>query len=295
MARARSAPATDADDCTAGLLAAASPPPRGLRLGPRGRPLAWGMTDASKAALELEGVSKRFGAALAVRGVSLACQRGETVALLGGSGSGKSTVLRLCLGLLQPDAGTVTVAGERMAPERAPRLRRRMGYVIQDGGLFPHLTAEENVTLAARHFGQTPSWIAERVRELAIVVRLPEPLLARYPAELSGGERQRVALMRALALEPDALLLDEPFASLDPLVRAELQEEVRRIVRELGSAVLLVTHDVTEAAFLADRIVLLRDGAVLQEGTLKDFLQRPADPYVTRFLRAQRLSLGEAE
>jgi osmoprotectant transport system ATP-binding protein len=252
------------------------------------------MTQASKAALALEGVSKRFGAALAVRGVSLVCQRGETVALLGGSGSGKSTVLRLCLGLLQPDAGTVYVAGERMDPERAPRLRRRMGYVIQDGGLFPHLTAEENVTLAARHFGKAPAWIADRVRELAVVVRLPQPLLARYPAELSGGERQRVALMRALALEPDALLLDEPFASLDPVVRAELQEEVRRIVQELGSAVLLVTHDVTEAAFLADRIVLLGDGAVLQEGTLKDFLQRPADPYVTRFVRAQRLSLEGA-
>jgi len=249
------------------------------------------MTDP---ALALEGVSKRFGATLAVRGVDLVCQRGETVALLGGSGSGKSTLLRLCLGLLQPDAGRVTVAGERMDPERALRLRRRMGYVIQDGGLFPHLTAEANVTLAARHFGRTPSWIAERVQTLASVVRLPHALLARYPAELSGGERQRVALMRALALEPDSLLLDEPFASLDPVVRAELQDELRRIVRELRSAALLVTHDVTEAALLADRIVLLRDGAVLQEGTLKDFLQRPADPYVTRFLRAQRVSLPEA-
>jgi len=256
------------------------------------------MAEAPEATVALEGVSKRFGAVAAIRGVDLSCRRGETVALLGGSGSGKSTLLRLCLGLLEPDTGRVRVAGEPMDPARDPagalRLRRRMGYVIQDGGLFPHLTAEENVTLAARHFGESREQIAARVTELAATVRLPRPLLARYPVELSGGERQRVAWMRALFLAPDALLLDEPFAALDPLVRAELQEELRRIAQSLGSAVVVVTHDVTEAAFLADRIVLLRDGAVLQEGTLKDFLLRPADPYVTTFLRAQRLALEGA-
>ncbi len=250
------------------------------------------MAEASEPVLALAGVSKRFGAVEAIRRVDLTCRRGETVALLGGSGSGKSTLLRICLGLLRPDEGSVSVCGRRMEPEGARRLRRRMGYVIQDGGLFPHLTAEENVMLAARHFGRARAWIAQRTRELAAVARLPEALLARYPAQLSGGERQRVALMRALALEPDLLLLDEPFASLDPLVRAELQEELRRIVRELGAAVLLVTHDVSEAAFLADRIVLLRQGAVLQVGSLEDFVRRPADPYVTRFLRAQRLAPG---
>lgn len=256
------------------------------------------MSGAREAALALEGVWKRFGAVAALRGVDLVCQHGETVALLGGSGSGKSTLLRLCLGLIHPDSGQVRVAGEALDSVRAPaaalRLRRRMGYVIQDGGLFPHLTAGENVTLAARHFREPRVRIGSRLAELAAIVRLSPVLLDRYPVELSGGERQRVALMRALFLAPDVLLLDEPFAALDPVVRAELQEELRRITQSLGSAVVVVTHDVTEAAFLADRIVLLREGAVLQEGTLKDFLLRPADPYVTRFLRAQRLSLESA-
>jgi osmoprotectant transport system ATP-binding protein len=248
------------------------------------------MPGPPEAALELRGVRVRFGAREAIRGLDLCCARGETVALLGSSGCGKSTVLRLCLGLIAPDAGSVSVDGERVEPARALGLRRRMGYVIQDGGLFPHLSAEANVTLAGRHFGVARATLAERVRELAALVRLPESLLARHPLELSGGERQRVALMRALALDPDLLLLDEPFAALDPLVRAELQEELREIVRRLGKTVLLVTHDVAEAAFLSDHIALMRDGAILQEGSLRDLLERPRDAYVTRFLRAQRVS-----
>jgi osmoprotectant transport system ATP-binding protein len=245
-------------------------------------------------ALELSGVHKRFGAREAIRGLDLRCARGETVALLGSSGCGKSTVLRLCLGLVAPDAGSVRVEGEPVVPHDALGLRRRMGYVIQDGGLFPHLTAEANVTLAGRHFGVPRAALAERVRLLAALVRLPEPLLARHPLQLSGGERQRVALMRALALDPELLLLDEPFAALDPLVRAELQAELRDIVRRLGKSVLLVTHDVAEAGFLSDHIALMRDGAVLQEGSLRDLLERPVDPYVTRFLRAQRVVTAEA-
>jgi osmoprotectant transport system ATP-binding protein len=248
------------------------------------------MAASPEPALALRGVRKRFGAREALRGLDLACGRGETVALLGSSGCGKSTVLRLCLGLIQPDAGSVHVDGRRMEPDAAPGLRRRMGYVIQDGGLFPHLSAEANVTLAGRHFGVPPAELAGRARELAALVRLPEAFLARYPLQLSGGERQRVALMRALALDPDLLLLDEPLAALDPLVRAELQAELREIVRGLGKTVLLVTHDVAEAAFLSERIALLRDGRVLQEGSLRDLLERPVDPYVTRFLRAQRVA-----
>jgi osmoprotectant transport system ATP-binding protein len=160
-----------------------------------------------------------------------------------------------------------------------------VGYVIQDGGLFPHLTARANVTLLADYLGMPdPS----RVQELTELVRLPADALDRYPGELSGGQRQRVGLMRALMMRPRVLLLDEPLGALDPLVRAGLQEDLKRIFGEEGLTVLFVTHDMGEAAYLSDRIVLMRDGAVVQAGTLDDFRSRPADPFVTEFMNAQR-------
>jgi osmoprotectant transport system ATP-binding protein len=252
------------------------------------------MSTADGAALELVGVSKRFASQLALHAIDLAFRPGETIALLGASGSGKSTLLRIALGLLTPDTGLVRVAGAALDAQSAPVLRRRMGYVIQDGGLFPHLDARGNVTLMARHLGWEPARIEQRVRELAELSRLPEDLLGRHPVQLSGGQRQRVALMRALALDPQVLLLDEPLGALDPLVRAELQTDLRDAFRRLGKTVVLVTHDLAEAAFFAHRIVLLHDGAVLQQGTIQDLLERPADPYVARFVRAQRPSFGEA-
>jgi osmoprotectant transport system ATP-binding protein len=238
--------------------------------------------------LELEGIEKRFGSTLALQGIDLAFAAGETVALLGASGCGKSTLLRVALGLLAPDRGRVTLDGIPLDARSAPLLRRRFGYVIQEGGLFPHLTTRGNVSLMARYLGWEARRIETRLRELAELTRFPADALERYPAQLSGGQRQRVALMRALALDPEVLLLDEPLGSLDPLVRAELQQDLRRVFRALGKTVLLVTHDVAEAAFFADRIVLLRDGRVLQQGALVDLLNAPADEYVTRFVRAQR-------
>jgi len=252
------------------------------------------MSAADGAALELVGVSKRFGAAPALRAIDLTFRAGETTALLGASGSGKSTLLRIALGLLTPDAGHVRVGGELLDAHSAPLLRRRMGYVIQDGGLFPHLDARDNVTLMARHLGWDPARVAARLRELAELARFREELLERHPVQLSGGERQRVALMRALALDPEVLLLDEPLGALDPLVRAELQTDLRDAFRRLGKTVLLVTHDLAEAGFFAHRIVLLQEGAVLQQGSIQDLLERPADPYVVRFVRAQRAAFGEA-
>jgi osmoprotectant transport system ATP-binding protein len=246
------------------------------------------MSRAGGAALELVGVAKRFGAAPALRGIDLAFHPGETTVLLGASGSGKSTLLRVALGLLVPDAGCVRVGGALLDARSAPRLRLRMGYVIQDGGLFPHLDARGNASLMARHLGWDAARIDARVRELAELARLPEALLARLPTQLSGGERQRVALMRALALDPEVLLLDEPLGALDPLVRAELQTDLRDAFRRLGKTVVLVTHDLAEAAFFADRVALLSEGAVLQQGSIRDLLERPADPYVVRFVRAQR-------
>ena len=162
--------------------------------------------------------------------------------------------------------------------------------MIQDGGLFPHLTARGSMSpLMARHLGwEKAARIHSRVTELAKLTRFPIDGLDRYPHQLSGGQRQRVGLMRALMLNPDALLLDEPLGALDPIVRADLQSELREIFKTLSKTVVMVTHDLGEAAYIANRIVLLQDGRIVQEGTLADFWHRPADPFVSRFVSAQR-------
>src|SRR5688500_15478923 len=220
--------------------------------------------------------------------LSLELPAGRTTVLIGPSGCGKSTLLRLLIGLVEPDTGTVTFDGEPVLPTTVRAVRLRAGYVIQDGGLFPHMTARGNVTLMARHLGRDRDSITARVKELADLTRFPADGLDRHPHQLSGGQRQRVGLMRALMLDPDALLLDEPLGALDPLVRADLQTELRDIFRRLGKTVVLVTHDLGEAAFFADRVVLLRDGQIVQEGSPRDLWHRPADPFVTRFVQAQR-------
>jgi osmoprotectant transport system ATP-binding protein len=212
----------------------------------------------------------------------------RTSVLIGPSGCGKSTILRLLIGLIAPDAGEICFAGKPVTPESARSVRLRVGYVIQEGGLFPHLTAHDNVTLMARYLGHNREEISRRIDDLAELTRFPTEGLDRYPDELSGGQRQRVGLMRALMLDPDALLLDEPLGALDPLVRADLQAELRDIFRVLGKTVVLVTHDLGEAAFFADRVVLLRNGRIVQEGSPADLWHRPADPFVTRFVQAQR-------
>jgi osmoprotectant transport system ATP-binding protein len=244
---------------------------------------------AEDLALSLRDLTKTYAGQAAIEGVSLEVQPRRTLALVGPSGSGKSTVLRLVVGLLTPDRGQVLVGGTPMNHETKRTLRLRMGYVIQEGGLFPHLTAFENVALMGRELRWTEERVRARVGELATLVGLPVDWLARYPAQLSGGQRQRVGLMRALLLDPGILLLDEPFGALDPLIRARLQEDVKEIVFRLQKTALLVTHDMAEAAFLGDEIALLRDGRVVQRGTTRDLLERPADPFVTEFIRAQRV------
>jgi osmoprotectant transport system ATP-binding protein len=163
-----------------------------------------------------------------------------------------------------------------------------MGYVIQDGGLFPHLTAEENVGLMARHLKWDRNRIDERIAALAELTLFPLDGLSRYPAQLSGGQKQRVSLMRAIMLDPEVLLLDEPLGALDPMIRADLQNELREIFRQLGKTVVMVTHDIHEAGYFGDSIVLMREGQVVQRATLADLLSHPADPFVTRFINAQR-------
>ncbi len=236
----------------------------------------------------LTNVSKSYGPKRALSSINLTVEGERCVALIGTSGSGKSTLLRLILGLTPPDSGEITIAGTPMRPETAQGLRLRIGYVIQDGGLFPHLTALDNVTLMARVGAWDPGDVRQRVATLTTLVGLSDELLGRYPAELSGGERQRVGLMRALMLDPAVLLLDEPMGALDPVTRARLQDDLRRIFRELRKTVLLVTHDLGEAAFLADRVAVLDDGAVVQEGSMRELVERPRSAFVSDFLQAQR-------
>ena len=239
----------------------------------------------------LSHVQKTFAAKAALARTDLVIEGERVVALVGPSGSGKSTLLRLVLGLLTPDQGTITIGGERLDARTAPELRLRMGYVIQDGGLFPHLTAEENAVIVARQTGWTQERARERLDALIALVGLSKEHLDRYPIELSGGERQRVGLMRALMLDPPILLFDEPLAALDPIIRLRLQEDLRRIFRELKKTVLFVTHDLAEAAFVADEIALLHNGEVVQKGPFDELVQRPKDAFVTEFLRAQRVGL----
>lgn len=238
-------------------------------------------------AVRFRAVEKRF-AGCTIGPVDLACATGAVTVLLGPSGCGKSTLLRLVNGLVRADGGAVEVLGERLPEDRASleALRRRMGYVIQEGGLFPHLTATENVTLLARHVGWAEKERSERMAEVCDFVRLPASLRDRLPGELSGGERQRVALARAIFLRPSLLLLDEPLGALDPLVRAELQEDLPAMFRAVGTTVILVTHDLREAAILGDRVALLRAGKVVEQGTF-DALEGSSDAYVRRFFAAQ--------
>jgi osmoprotectant transport system ATP-binding protein len=235
----------------------------------------------------LRHVTKTFGARLAVDRVSLEVEAGTTGILLGSSGSGKSTVLRLILGLIRPDAGEVAIDGMRVTAQLRDDARVRIGYVVQEGALYPHLTARSNVTLPARAEGWPAARTAERLEVLAEVVGLDRSLLDLHPAELSGGQRQRVGLMRALMLDPPVLLLDEPLGALDPIARAELQTELARIFREVRKTVVLVTHDVREAVVLGSTITLLNGGRVVQQGTFEDLARRPAEPFVAEFLRAQ--------
>jgi osmoprotectant transport system ATP-binding protein len=238
--------------------------------------------------IAVESVSKSFGAKRALDRVSLSPAPGATTVLIGPSGCGKSTLLRLMAGLVAPDSGRVLFDSRPLGRDNLMAARRRLGYVIQDGGLFPHLDARDNVTLAACHPGRDRAWIDARVAALSRLVRIGPDVLERYPVQLSGGERHRIALMRALLPDPELLLLDEPLAALDPTTRGQLQAELKGIFEAVRRTVVLVTHDLHEAAWLGDYIALMRDGRIVQQGTLEDLLARPAEPFVSEFIRAQR-------
>jgi osmoprotectant transport system ATP-binding protein len=233
---------------------------------------------------ELSNISKRYGTTDAVSAIDLTIAPGKTTVLIGPSGCGKSTLLRLMIGLIRPDAGRVRFEGETLTPENAMVLRRKMGYVIQDGGLFPHLTARGNAALVARYLGWNAERIEARLRELIELTHFPFDGLDRYPAQLSGGQRQRVSLMRALMLDPDVLLMDEPLGALDRKMREQMQIEIMSLHRELGISVLYVTHDQEEALVMSNRVVVLNEGRVEQKGAPADLYERPATRFVAEFI-----------
>ncbi len=241
--------------------------------------------------LELSGVSKSFGDTVALTPTDLTIDEGSTTVLIGPSGCGKSTLLRLMIYLIEPDSGSVRFENTQFTQQGALSLRHRMGYVIQDGGLFPHLSARDNIALLARHLGRREEQVEQRLFELIDLTHFPPEGLDRFPVQLSGGQRQRVSLMRALMLDPHILLLDEPLGALDPIVRSELQHELREIFRAVNKTVVMVTHDIGEAGFFGNLIVLMREGAIVQRGSLRDLVDNPGDPFVTRFINAQRTAI----
>jgi osmoprotectant transport system ATP-binding protein len=241
--------------------------------------------------IKLHNISKTFGKTKALHTTSLDIQPQSTTVLIGPSGCGKSTLLRLIIGLIKPDNGNIYVEGEMLSPQNLYSIRHKIGYVIQDGGLFPHLNARENVSLLGTYLGYEKTRIGGRINELCELTKYPVDALDRYPSQISGGQRQRVSLMRALMLDPVILLLDEPLGALDPLIRFELQNDLKEIFKILGKTVVMVTHDIGEAGFFGDKIVLLREGIIIQEGTIGDLVKNPSEAFVTEFIKAQRSPL----
>ena len=245
--------------------------------------------------IKLENLSKSYGTNQALSQINLTISRGDTTILIGPSGCGKSTLIPTIIGLIKPDMRQVYIDDTVLGSENVNDLRRKIGYVIQEGGLFPHLTARHNVAIMARHLGWEKPSIEKRIREIAQLTKFPLEGLDRYPLQLSGGQKQRISLMRALMLDPDILLLDEPLGALDPLIRFDLQTDLKAIFKELKKTVLLVTHDIGEASYFGDRIVLLHNGKIVQQGSIKEFVHHPAHPFVTQFIQAQRNPLDNSE
>jgi len=242
--------------------------------------------------IELQAVGKAFGTTQAVDEVSLTIERGEFVVLIGPSGSGKSTLLKMINRLVEHDRGKILFKGEEIRSFRPEDIRRRMGYAIQSTGLFPHWSVARNIATVPELLGWPAARIAARVDELLALLGLdPQAYRGRYPHQLSGGQQQRVGVARALAADPEALLMDEPFGALDPITRQTLQGELARIHRASGKTIVLVTHDIDEALRLATRIVLLDHGRIVQAGTPAQLLAQPANDFVSDFIGRSDLGL----
>lgn len=243
--------------------------------------------------IDLQNIIKTYAGQRVLDDISFNIPKAKTVSLIGPSGCGKSTLLRIAMGLISQDSGTVRIAGIELTQENMLETRRKMGYVIQKGGLFPHLTARANCTLVAHYLAWDKAKIEERITELADLVKIEIEELNRLPNNLSGGQQQRISLIRALMLDPEIIVLDEPLGSIDPLVRYELQADLKSIFTRLKKTVLLVTHDLGEAAYLGDEIVLMKTGRVVQQGSIREIVKQPANDFVARFVNAQRSPLME--
>jgi len=241
-------------------------------------------------------VTKVYEKTEALDGLNLTIPHGKTTVLIGPSGCGKSTLLKLCIGLIRPERGEIFFQNEPLPSDRKLReIRKKMGYMIQSGGLFPHKTARQNVLIMAEYAGMERAASEKRLLELCELTAFPKSGLDRYPVELSGGQNQRVSLMRSLLLDPAALLLDEPLGALDPMIRSDLQSDLRTIFQTLKKTVIMVTHDIGEAVYFGDLIVLMRKGRIVQSGSPTDLLHHPTDPFVTKFVNAQRSPLEAFE
>ncbi len=260
-----------------------------------------GQPHGSDIAIAYDRVSKTYpnGNRSAVSDLSLTVERGKLVVLLGPSGCGKTTLLKMTNRLIEPDSGSISIDGLEIHALPAPELRRRIGYVIQQSGLFPHMRVEDNIAVVPKLLKWDKQRTSARIDELLELVGLPpDAYRRRYPAQLSGGEQQRVGLARALAVNPDTMLMDEPFGALDAITRSKLQVELLRIHRELGQTIIFVTHDIDEAVRLADQIVIMREGRIVQAGDPLDIVTNPVDQFVSDLVGAsdalRRLSLIEA-
>ncbi len=241
-------------------------------------------TQASDVCVSFCGVSKSFGDLVVFDDLSLALPSGQTTAIVGASGSGKTTLLQMVNALERPDSGSVLVFGERIPQHQLQQFRHRIGYAVQGAGLFPHLSARNNVTLVARLLGWSERRIQQRFDELLQAMALPADVADRPPRELSGGQQQRLGLCRALMLNPDMLLLDEPFSAVDPVTRLGLYERFEEVQQVQAVSTLLVTHDIREARRLADVLVVLDQGRIVQSGSPDDVFADPASPYVERLI-----------
>ncbi|MCY9090271.1 choline ABC transporter ATP-binding protein OpuBA [Bacillus mojavensis] len=240
--------------------------------------------------LTLQNVSKTYkGGKKAVNSVNLEIEKGEFICFIGPSGCGKTTTMKMINRLIEPSAGQIFIDGENIMEQNPVELRRKIGYVIQQIGLFPHMTIQQNISLVPKLLKWPEQQRKERARELLKLVDMGPDYLDRYPHELSGGQQQRIGVLRALAAEPPLILMDEPFGALDPITRDSLQEEFKKLQKTLHKTIVFVTHDMDEAIKLADRIVILKGGEIVQVGTPDDILRNPANEFVEEFIGKERL------